>query len=82
VVEAGTDLLAYDVIESVNNTVRRTAEEALKAKALTGAAVRDVARRWVRPVKITARMSLKALNERRNAGVSRMVRSYSKCCAE
>jgi len=42
VVEAGTTVLAYDVVESVNNTVKRIAEEALKAKALAGAATRNV----------------------------------------
>ena len=42
VIEAGSELLAYDVVESVNNILKRIAEEALNAKALTGIAARGV----------------------------------------
>ncbi len=42
VIEAGYDLLAYDVIESVNNILKRIAEAALKAKANAGAAAHGV----------------------------------------
>jgi hypothetical protein len=42
VIQAGYDLLAYDVVESVNNILKRIVEAALKAKAVTGAAARGV----------------------------------------
>ena len=42
VIKAGNDLLAYDVIESVNNILKRIVEAALKAKAAAGSAARGV----------------------------------------
>jgi hypothetical protein len=42
VIEGGKELLAYDVVESLNNTLKRIAEEALDASVIAGSAARNI----------------------------------------